>query len=73
MAGYFEVIKQIDKSIRFFQPISSNIFGQAPNPQTEETPLNPQSPYACAKSYAYVLTRYYRRVPGPIRLHGNIL
>ena len=59
-----EAIRQIDKSIRFFQPISSNIFGQAPNPQTEETPLNPQSPYACAKSYAYVLARYYRRVQG---------
>ncbi len=59
-----EAIKQIDKSIRFFQPVSSNIFGQAVNPQTEETALNPQSPYACAKSYAYLLVRYYRKVHG---------
>lgn len=59
-----EVIKQTDKTIKFFQPVSSNMFGQASNPQTEETPLNPQSPYACAKAYAYLLTRYYRKVFG---------
>lgn len=59
-----EVIKQTDPKIKFFQPVSSNIFGQASNPQTEETALNPQSPYACAKSYAYLLVRYYRKVFG---------
>jgi len=59
-----EMVRQIDKNIKFFQPVSSNIFGEADNPQTEETPLNPQSPYACAKAFAYILSRYYRKVHG---------
>lgn len=59
-----EMIRQIDKNIKYFQPISSNMFGDAENPQTEETPLRPQSPYACAKAFAYLLSRYYREVHG---------
>ena len=64
-----EIIKQVDKSIRFFQPVSSNMFGRArETPQNEETALRPQSPYACAKAYAYLLVRYYRDVFG---LHAS--
>ena len=59
-----EIIKQIDKKIKFFQPASSNMFGKAPNPQDEETSFRPQSPYGCAKAFAYLLTRYYRDVFG---------
>lgn len=62
-----EILKQLDKEhkIRFFQPISSNMFGKVrESPQTEETALRPQSPYACAKAYAYLLVRYYRDVFG---------
>jgi GDPmannose 4,6-dehydratase len=29
-------------------------------PQTELTPFNPRSPYACAKQYSYCLTKNYR-------------
>jgi len=32
--------------------------------QNEETPFNPQSPYACAKTMAFYLTRYYRNAFG---------
>jgi hypothetical protein len=60
-----EIIKQIDPTIKYFQPVSSNIFGKAAdNPQTEESPMRPQSPYACAKVLAYVTARYYRYVFG---------
>ena len=60
-----EIIKQIDTSIRFFQPCTSNMFGKTDIiPQTESTPFNPQSPYACAKVFAYYLTRYYREAFG---------
>lgn len=60
-----ETIKQIDPAIRFFQPCSSNMFGKTDiSPQTESTPFNPQSPYACAKVFAYYLTRYYREAFG---------
>ena len=56
-----EIIKQIDPSIRYFQPCSSNMFGKTDSLiQTETTPFNPQSPYACAKVFAYYLTKYYR-------------
>ena len=56
-----EIIRQVDPAIRFFQPCSSNMFGKTESTlQTESTPFNPQSPYACAKVMAYYLTRYYR-------------
>jgi GDPmannose 4,6-dehydratase len=60
-----EIIKQIDPSIKFFQPCTSNMFGRTDAEyQTEMTPFNPQSPYACAKVYAYYLVRYYREAFG---------
>jgi GDPmannose 4,6-dehydratase len=56
-----EIIRQINPAIRFFQPCTSNMFGKTESTlQTETTPFNPQSPYACAKVMAYYLTRYYR-------------
>ncbi|MDD4628364.1 MAG: GDP-mannose 4,6-dehydratase [Candidatus Peribacteraceae bacterium] len=58
-----EIIRQTDPTIRFFQPLTSNMFGQTERATyNEETPLNPQSPYACAKEYAWALTKYYRQV-----------
>ena len=56
-----EIIRQVDPTIRFFQPCTSNMIGKTESTlQTETTPFNPQSPYACAKVLAYYLTRYYR-------------
>lgn len=58
-----EIIRQIDTTIKFFQPLTSNMFGLTKEvTQNEETPLRPQSPYACAKVYAWTLTKYYREV-----------
>lgn len=60
-----EIIKQVDPSIRYFQPCSSNMFGKTEiTPQTETTPFNPQSVYACSKVLAYYFTRYYREAFG---------
>lgn len=60
-----EIIRQIDPRTRFFQPLTSNMFGLTEScTQNEETPLMPQSPYACAKVYAWMLTKYYRQVHG---------
>ena len=71
VARILEIIKQIDSKIRFFQPVSSNMFGQAvETPQTEETPFRPQSPYAAAKVMAYVMCRYYRDVFGMFAATG---
>ena len=65
-----ETIKQIDPSIRYFQPCTSNMFGiSSLKIQDETTPLNPQSPYAVAKTFAYYLTRYYRQAHG---IHASV-
>lgn len=56
-----EAIHQTSPDIRFFQPLSATMFGNPTSwPQNEDTPLNPLSPYACAKTYAYHLCRFYR-------------
>lgn len=46
--------------IRFYQASSSEMFGNAPAPQNEDTPFAPCSPYASAKLYAYWMVRNYR-------------
>lgn len=59
-----EIVKDYDKTIRVFQPLSAMMFGNAPAPQTEHSPFNPMSPYAVAKVAAYYLCRYYREAFG---------
>ncbi|MCK6457492.1 MAG: GDP-mannose 4,6-dehydratase [Phycisphaerae bacterium] len=50
---------------RFYQAGSSEMFGEpAESPQNERTPLNPVSPYGCAKTFAHHLARQYRQSYG---------
>jgi len=50
----------IDKT-RFYQASTSELYGKVlESPQNENTPFNPQSPYAIAKLYSYWITRNYR-------------
>lgn len=49
---------------KFFQPCSATMFGHNPGPQNEDTPFDPQSPYAVAKTAAYYACRYYRKTFG---------
>lgn len=57
-----EAIRRMgSKKIRFYQASSSEMFGSAASPQNEKTQLSPCSPYACAKAYAYWMTRAYRK------------
>jgi GDPmannose 4,6-dehydratase len=55
-----EAIVHYSPHTRFYQASSSEMFGDAPAPQDENTPFNPMSPYGCAKIYAYWMTRNYR-------------
>ena len=49
------------KKVRFYQAGTSEMFGKVlETPQTETTPFNPQSPYACAKVYSHFLVKNYR-------------
>jgi len=55
-----EAIRQSGIKARFYQASSSEMFGAAPAPQSEEAPFKPRSPYAVSKVYAYWMVRNYR-------------
>ncbi|MFZ3148262.1 MAG: GDP-mannose 4,6-dehydratase [Methanothrix sp.] len=55
-----EAIRRSCGDIKFYQASSSEMFGGSPPPQNESTPFLPRSPYACAKVYAYYMTRNYQ-------------
>jgi GDPmannose 4,6-dehydratase len=56
-----EAIRVVDKSIRFYQASSSEMFGKVrETPQTEKTPFYPRSPYGVAKVYGHWITVNYR-------------
>jgi GDPmannose 4,6-dehydratase len=55
-----ESVRRSGIKTRFYQASSSEMFGDAPHPQNEETPFGPRSPYAAAKVYAFWMVRNYR-------------
>jgi len=50
----------LSKKTKFYQASSSEMFGLTPPRQNENSRFNPVSPYGCAKTAAYYLTRTYR-------------
>lgn len=60
-----EAIRIFKPKTKFYQASSSELFGNAQtSPQNEHTPFQPQSPYACAKLYAYWTVVNYRDAYG---------
>ena len=56
-----EAIRIVDKSTRFYQASTSEMFGLVQAvPQSETTPFYPRSPYGVAKLYAHWITVNYR-------------
>ena len=56
-----EAIRHCDKSIKFYQASTSEMFGLVQAvPQSETTPFYPRSPYGAAKLYAHWMTINYR-------------
>jgi len=55
-----EAVRKTGIKTKFYQASSSEMFGAAPPPQNENTPFQPQSPYAAAKVFAYYLVKNYR-------------
>ncbi len=66
-----EAIRVVDKSIRFYQASSSEMFGNAQEtPQRESTPFYPRSPYGVAKVYGHWITVNYRESYGMFAVSG---
>ena len=55
-----EGIRQTGIQTRFYQASSSEMFGSAEPPQSENTVFHPRSPYACAKLFGHSITVNYR-------------
>ena len=65
-----ESIRRSGIKTRFYQASSSEMFGDAPPPQNEETPFRPRSPYGAAKVYAYWMVRNCREGYGMFAVNG---
>jgi GDPmannose 4,6-dehydratase len=66
-----EAIRVVDRSMRFYQASSSEMFGKVrETPQTELTPFHPRSPYGVAKTYAHYITVNYRESYGIFACSG---
>ena len=66
-----EAIRAINPKIKFYQASTSELYGgNNLEPQTENTPFQPVSPYAAAKLYGYWITRIYREGYGIFNCNG---
>ena len=66
-----EAVRIVDKSIRFYQASSSEMFGKVvETPQTETTPFYPRSPCGVAKVYGHWITINYRESYGMFACSG---
>ena len=63
-----EAVKTHAPAARFYQASSSELFGNSPPPQNEDTPFRPRSPYAAAKLHAHWTVINYREAYG---LHAS--
>jgi GDPmannose 4,6-dehydratase len=68
-----ELLRASGSKARFYQASSSEMFGDSVDSdlfQRESTPMNPVSPYGCAKLFAYHVTRNYRKAFGIFAANG---
>lgn len=56
--------------VKFYQAGSSEMYGNVPGPQNEDTPFSPRSPYAIAKVAAHHLGQNYRDAYGMFICNG---
>ena len=75
VCNILEIIRSLPnstkKKIRFYQAGTSEMYGEVlETPQDENTPFNPQSPYAAAKVYAHNMVKIYREGYGIYACNG---
>ncbi|MGH2817974.1 MAG: GDP-mannose 4,6-dehydratase [Actinomycetota bacterium] len=69
-ARILEAIRASGVSTRFYQAGSSEMFGSAPPPQSEQTPFHPRNPYGVSKVFAHWITVNYREAYGLFAANG---
>src|SRR5215831_15467124 len=66
-----EIVRAHPRPVKFYHASSAEIFGDASaSPQTENTSLQPTSPYGCAKAFATQVARVYRESYGLFVCNG---
>ena len=65
-----EAIRQVSPRTKFYQASTSEMFGNSPPPQDEDTPFMPRSPYGVAKLYGHHITKNYRESHGIFACSG---
>lgn len=60
----FDAARAVCPGAKIFQASSSEMFGDAPPPQHERTPMDPCSPYGVAKLFAHKMAQVYRKSYG---------
>lgn len=61
----------LEKTCRFYQASTSELYGKAEQaPQNETTPFHPYSPYAIAKQYGFWMVKEYREAYGMFAVNG---
>ena len=64
-------ILKMENRTRIYQASTSELYGKVQEvPQRETTSFYPRSPYACAKLYAYWITKNYRESYGMYAVNG---
>ena len=66
-----EAIRAVDRTMRFYQASSSEMFGKVREvPQCETTPFHPRSPYGVSKVYGHYITINARESYGMFAVSG---
>jgi GDPmannose 4,6-dehydratase len=66
-----EAVRRSKKDIKLYQASTSELFGgQESEAYNEFSPINPRSPYAAAKAYAYHVVKQYREAYGIFACNG---
>jgi GDPmannose 4,6-dehydratase len=63
-------VKASGRQVKFYQAGSSEMYGAAPAPQSEETPFKPRSPYAVGKVAGHHFAANYREAYGLFIANG---
>jgi GDPmannose 4,6-dehydratase len=56
-----EAVRNLSPLSKVYQASSSEMYGNSPGPQNENTPFNPESPYAVSKLFAFNQSQVYKK------------